>query len=156
MLSGCISSSSLRHCWAFPCGSCHWHRYIRFMACAPHLSFLMLVFSLIIVWIGCPSVDCQSGRRVLEVCALWGGVCCARCGWFVRIVEGWVGNNVETCCRVSLISVGACLYVVWNSFGVSMALVLGFWIYGSVVMPYMYNLFRYFWVLALAFSARLL
>ena len=31
------------------------------MACAPHLSFLVLVFSLIMVWIVCPSVGCERG-----------------------------------------------------------------------------------------------
>ena len=48
------------------------------------------------------------------------------------------------------------LYVDWNSFGVSMVLVSGFWICVSMVMPYMYSLLRYFWVLALDRSMRVL
>ena len=75
MLSGCSSSSSLRHCCVVPCGSCHWHRYIRFMACAPHLSFLVVVFSFIIVWIVCPSVGCEVMVGVLEACACLEGGC---------------------------------------------------------------------------------
>ena len=35
------------------------------MVCAPHLSFLVLVFSLIMVWIVCPSVGCVRGGGCL-------------------------------------------------------------------------------------------
>lgn len=38
------------------------------MACALHLSFLVLVFSLIMVWIVCPSVGCESGEGRREEC----------------------------------------------------------------------------------------
>ena len=48
------------------------------MACAPHLSFWMLVFSLIIVWMGCPSVGCEIMGGVLEVCIHEGGSCMLR------------------------------------------------------------------------------
>ena len=44
-----------------------------------------------------------------------------------------VANRVEACWRASLISVGACLYMFWNSFGVIIALVSICWICGSVV-----------------------
>ena len=44
------------------------------MACTPHLSFRILVLSLIIVWMGCPSVGCES-MGVLGVCISWGYVC---------------------------------------------------------------------------------
>ena len=118
MLSECISSSYLRHCWEIPCGSCHWHRYIRFMACAPHLSFRVLVLSLIIFWMGCPSVDCEMMGGVLEVCVSWGRA--------VDVVGVWVGNNFAACWRASLISFGACLYLAWNSWEVTMAFVSGF------------------------------
>ena len=56
MLSGCKRSASLRHCRIGPCECCHWHRYCFVMACAPHLSFLMEVFSLVMVWIARPRV----------------------------------------------------------------------------------------------------
>jgi hypothetical protein len=39
------------------------------MACAPHLSFRVLVLSLIIVWMGCPSVGCEN------MGGCWGYVC---------------------------------------------------------------------------------
>ena len=39
---------------------------------------------------------------------------------------------------------------------VYMALVSGFWICVSVVMPYMYSLSRYFWVLDLEIYVRVL
>ena len=58
MLYGCSSSSSLRHCWVVPSGSCHWDRYILWVVCASHLSFLVLVFSSIMVWIVCPNASC--------------------------------------------------------------------------------------------------
>ena len=48
----------MRHCCVVPCVVCHWHRYVFLMACAPHLSFLVVVFSLIMVWIACPRVGC--------------------------------------------------------------------------------------------------
>ena len=84
----------------------------------------------------------------------YGGVCCVGYVWFVGGDGG--GNSVDACWRASLIVLGICLYVDWNSFGVSMALVSGFWICVSAVMPYMYSLSRYFWVLDLERFVRLL
>ena len=49
MLSGCNNSTSFRHCDVNPCGICHWHRYCFVIACAPHLSFLMEIFSLVMM-----------------------------------------------------------------------------------------------------------
>ena len=66
-----------------------------------------------------------------------------------------MGNNIEACCRASLMVLGAVYIFVWNSFGVSMDFVLGFWICGRVVMPYMYSLSRYFWDLVLESGVRL-
>ena len=72
------------------------------MVCAPHLSFLVVVFSLIILCIDCPS---------------GGSSCCV----FVGLVGGVVrmllwgsldcdcGNSVWACCNASLIVLGACL-----------------------------------------------
>ena len=54
----------MRHCSVFPCGVCHWHKYVFLMVCAPHLSFLVVVFSLITVWIVCPRVGCVEGIRL--------------------------------------------------------------------------------------------
>ena len=48
------------------------------------------------------------------------------------------------CCSVALMVFGTCLHVIRNSSGVSMALLFLFWICVSVVMPYVYNLSRYF------------
>ena len=66
------------------------------------------------------------------------------------------GNIVVACWRAPLMVLGICLYVDWNLFGVSMALVSWFCICDNAVMPYMYNLSRYFWVWVLAKSVRLL
>jgi hypothetical protein len=107
------------------------------MACAPHLSFRVLVLSLIIVWMGCPSVGCESMGGVLEVCMSWGFIKWSKCGRLGCVVDGWVGNSYRACWRASLISLGACLYIAWNSFGVKMFLVSEFYIWESVAMPYM-------------------
>lgn len=56
MLSGWSSSSSVRHCCVALFGVCHWHRYVFLMACAPHLSFLVVVFSFIILCMAVPSI----------------------------------------------------------------------------------------------------
>ena len=55
MLSGCRRASSLRHCCVVVCISCHWHKYDLVLACAPHLSFLRVVLSFIILCIAWPS-----------------------------------------------------------------------------------------------------
>lgn len=70
------------------------------------------------------------------------------------MVEG--ADIVNACWRTSLMVFGMCLYVDWNSCGVSIALVSKFWICVIVVMPYMWSLFRYFWVLALDRFVRVL
>lgn len=87
---------------------------------------------------------------------------CVRClGAFVVVVGGdacggrvWVGkgggvNSEWACCRVALMILGVCLYMVRNSSRVSMVKVSLFGIYGNDVIPYMYNLLRYFWNLSL-------
>jgi hypothetical protein len=71
----------------------------------------------------------------------------------VGVVGG--GNSERGCCNASLIVLGMCLYVVWNSSGVSMAHVSLFWICGSVVILYVYNVTRQCWDLAFALPARL-
>ena len=55
MLFGCINSSIFRHCCIVPCGTCHWHKYILVIACAPHLSFLVVV-CFIMVWRVWPTI----------------------------------------------------------------------------------------------------
>ena len=79
MLSGCSSSSFLRHFWVVPCGSCRWHRYLFWVAFAPHLSVLVLDLSSIIVWIVCPNARC--GEWKFDVWASCKGVCCT---WWGR------------------------------------------------------------------------
>ena len=48
----------MRHCCVVPLGFCHWHRCVFLMACTPHISFIVVDFSLIIVCIVCPSMGC--------------------------------------------------------------------------------------------------
>ena len=101
-------------------------------------------------------MGCRRGRVILGVWVFCGGVCGGGWVWVVCVMGvGGMGNNVEACCMASLMDLGMYLYVFWNSFGVSMALMVWFWICVSVVMPYMYSLFRYFWVLNLEFSGML-
>ena len=50
---------------------------------------------------------------------------------------------------------GICLYLSWNSSGVRMSMVFGFWICAMVVMPNIYSLFKYFWVAVLVVLERL-
>ena len=73
-------------------------------------------------------------------------------------IYGWCrgGNIIDACWRASLIVLGICVYLNLNSCGASMVPVTRFWICGSVVMPYMYSLSRYFWVLDLERSVRVL
>ena len=51
----------MRHCCVISFGVCHWHRYCLFMASVPHLSFLVVVFSLVMVQIARPKVGCVEG-----------------------------------------------------------------------------------------------
>ena len=67
----------------------------------------------------------------------------------LKVTEG-VGsceyeNKICAWCSTALIVLGACLYMVWNSSGVSMALVVVFWICSRVVIPYVYSLSKNFW-----------
>jgi hypothetical protein len=75
MLSGCRRSVSFRHCSVNPCGFCHWHRYCFVMACAPHLSFLVEVLSLIMACIARPRVcwgrGGDKGGCYVCGCLLW-------------------------------------------------------------------------------------
>lgn len=61
MLSGCTRSSSVRHCCVGPLKVFHWHRYVILMVNAPHLSFMVLTFSLIMECIVCPGMGCGEG-----------------------------------------------------------------------------------------------
>ena len=122
------------------------------MACAPHLSFLVVVLVLIIAWIFVPRVRC---RGMFVVCVMFGGVWCGGCRWGIADQGGGGGNNEWACCKASLMVLGACLYVVRNSSGVNIAKIALFWICGSVVIPYMYSLSRYCWDLAFMSVVRL-
>ena len=68
------------HCCVVSFGVRHWHRYFLFMVCAPHLSFLVVVFSLIIVWIARPRVGCVEG---VGLCMILIEVCCGGGVWVV-------------------------------------------------------------------------
>ena len=48
------------------------------MACAPHLSFLVMIFSLLIVWTARPRVGCGGGGFGIRT--IFVGVCCANGG----------------------------------------------------------------------------
>jgi hypothetical protein len=68
----------VQHCCVFPCVVCHWHRYVILMTCAPHLSFLVVIFSLIMVWVACMRVSCvedvglhDSDVSECLLCLLW-------------------------------------------------------------------------------------
>jgi hypothetical protein len=56
MLSGCSKSSSVRHCFVVLFVVCHWHKYVFLMACAPYLSFVVVVFPFIILCMAFPSI----------------------------------------------------------------------------------------------------
>ena len=58
-------------------------------------------------------------------------------------------------CHWGEIVFGHVLCVVKNSTGVSMTLVSLFWICGSIVIPYVYSLFKYFWDFFFALPVRL-
>ena len=74
MLSGCKRSSSVRHCCVIVPVICHWHKYVFFMACAPHLSFLVVVFPLVMAYIVCPNVGLggvhESDMMLIDVCCV--------------------------------------------------------------------------------------
>ena len=67
MLSRCKRSSSLRHCCMVVFAFCQRHRYDLLMACAPHLSFLVVVFLLLF----CVWLDLGVGLVVVGVLGLW-------------------------------------------------------------------------------------
>ena len=118
------------------------------MACAPHLSFLVVIFSFSIFCIACPSggSDCCVFVRLVG---------CVGCMLFRVACDCVCGNNVWAWSSASFIVLGAYLCMVRNSSCVRMALLVSFWICGKVVMPYVYSLSRNFWDFALSFSVRL-
>ena len=65
-------------------------------------------------------------------CALLKFICCASWG-FIWDVGGCGGDNT---CSDTLVILGICLYVVQNSSGVSMIVLVLFWVCDIVVMPY--------------------
>ena len=135
VLSGCSRPSSERHCCVVPCVDCHWHRYVLLIACTPHLSFMVMVFTLVMMWIALPRVDCVC---VFGYWVLLEGVGCSSGGrgWVLWSVDGGrVGNSTLACCSASLIVFGVCLYMVPKSYGVSMAILSLFCICVIVVMP---------------------
>ena len=81
----------MRHWCVFSCVVCHWHRFFFLMVCAPHLSFLVTDFSLIIVWIARPRVGCGGE---LGPCIVFVGGCCDAWGWFIWGVGGDVIGNI--------------------------------------------------------------
>ena len=89
------------------------------MASAPHLSFLVVVFSLIIlcmVWPNggsscCMFVGFVGGCGCMVLWGVWGCEC---------------GNIICAWYSAAWIVLGACLYMVRNSSGVSMAVVVIF------------------------------
>ena len=90
MLSGWSNSSSVRHYCVVLFVVCHWHKYVFLMACAPHLSFLVVVFSFIILCMAVPSIRFGVGLRfcvwLFDVWGFsWGMFCCV-----------W-GNNICAC-----------------------------------------------------------
>ena len=81
------------------------------MACAPHLSFLVVFFSLIIDWIICPRGICGEVFE-LDVVVVCG--CGEVCSWVLMGGEGGgggEGNNVLAGCTTSLMSLGAYVYM---------------------------------------------
>ena len=95
MLSGYSSSSPLRHCCMVPSGTCHWQKYLFLIACASHLSFLVVVFSFIMVWIVWPSIELGRGRGVLPVIAPCGSVCWVE---LVKFMGGGGGGDIINAC----------------------------------------------------------
>ena len=118
------------------------------MACTPHLFFLVVVFSLIILYMACPS----GGLTCCVFVRLVGNV---GCKFLKGVLDCGSGNRICACSNASLMVLGACLCMLRNFSGVSMTLLVLFWICGRVVMPYVYNLSRNFWDFALSFSVRL-
>ena len=128
------------------CVICHWLRYFLLMACAPHLSFMLMVLALIMTWIFPPKMGYEG---VFGVCAVFGGGCCGKL-WTVPVGKGGGdggggGNSDWACCRASLMILGTYSYVVWNSSRASKVRFSLIWICSSVVIPYMYSLSRHFW-----------
>jgi hypothetical protein len=80
MLYGCRRLSSVRHCWIVSFRMSHWHIYYVFMAFAPHLSFPMVVLSLVMVWIAHPRVGWF--MCIIGMCVLWWlWMVCMGCRW---------------------------------------------------------------------------
>jgi hypothetical protein len=75
-------------------------------------------------------------------------------GFFGCRVVAVGGNNICACCNVALMVLGEFLYVMRNSSGVRMVVLVLFRICVSVVMPYVYSLSRYFWDCILEWSGR--
>jgi hypothetical protein len=50
---------------------CHWHKYVFLMACAPHLSFLVIVFSFIILCMAFPSIGFGLRSRGVDLDLSW-------------------------------------------------------------------------------------
>lgn len=153
MLSGWRRYSSSLHCCVVVARDFHWHRYALFMACAPHLSFLVMFFSLMMDWIARPRVGCVEGIWWSGVFGFVFGGCRGWVIWGVGV--GKVGKSVLMCCRATLMFLGICLYRSWNSSGVRMSMVFGFWICAIVVMPNIYSLFKCFWIADLVVVERL-
>lgn len=123
----------------------HWHRYCFLMDWAPHLSLRVDFFISMIASIGLPLMW-----------PVWLGVCaCCDCVIVALICWAWgrlaglgfgtgCGNKISACFRASLINFGEVLYLFLNSSREMILFVFGFWICLRVVMPYIYNLLRYF------------
>jgi hypothetical protein len=117
------------------------------MACAPHLSFLVVVFSFMILCMAFPSIGFRLGSVFCVGCCISWGVLWGA-GWCV-----W-GNSICACCSAALMVLGEFLYVMRNSYGVRVDVLFVFMICDSVVMPYVYSLSRYFWDCILEWSER--
>ena len=81
MLSGWSRASSVRHCCVVLFVVCHWHRYVFLMACAPHLSFLVVIFSFMILCMAFLSIGFGMGLVTYVGCCiiwdvLWGADYC--------------------------------------------------------------------------------
>ena len=65
--------------------------YVYLMACAPHLSFLVVVFSVVILWVAHPSMGCE-GR--CGFCTIFVGVYYASWRLLWGVGGGGVGNSI--------------------------------------------------------------
>lgn len=62
--------------------------YVYLMVCVPHLSLRVVIFSLTMVWISCPSVACGG---MLGFCVVFVGVCCIDWGCLIFCTIGGGG-----------------------------------------------------------------